>query len=426
MAALISASSLSALGQVTPVQAWGHLKVTGPNLQTQDGKNVQLRGMSLGWSSFNGTSADYFNAGVVKSLAQNWKSTVVRAPLGLFPNDGYNKGYEQDANQAALVKKVIDAAIVEGIYVVVDFHSHSAENFVSAATTFFNDISKTYGSKANIIYEIYNEPIKQDWPTVIKPYAKTIIDVIRKNDPDNIIIVGTEFYSQMVDKVVADPIPAPTNFNVMYTLHYYTNNTWTDPASGVTKYPHRIGSDDVGAKAKAAVAGKIPLFVTEYGTMKADGTGPIDEAESNKWYAFLDANNISYIGWQVNHDTQNGQTASALVTKGAIDGATSPNGTFMKNMLKAKYPANLTALVTANENEENANYSLVSPNPSSSNFNVTQPGDFNYTVLDVLGKVVTSGKATDNVIIGNDLQVGSYFLTVECAQGKKVVKLMKN
>ena len=47
----------------------------------------------------------------------------------------------------------------QGIYVVIDFHEHGAENFVKSKT-FFSAMAQKYGNFPNVIYEIYNEPLK--------------------------------------------------------------------------------------------------------------------------------------------------------------------------------------------------------------------------------------------------------------------------
>lgn len=67
-------------------------------------------------------------------------------------------------------------------------------------------MAQTYGNKPNVIYEVYNEPINSSWTNDIKPYAEQVIDAIRSIDPDNLIIVGTRFYSAYVNEAADNPI----------------------------------------------------------------------------------------------------------------------------------------------------------------------------------------------------------------------------
>ena len=79
-------------------------------------------------------------------------------------------------------------------------------------------MAKKYGKHPNIIYEIYNEPLKISWDTVIKPYAEKVIEAIRKIDKNNIIVVGTPHWSQDVDNASENPIKGYKN--IAYTLHF--------------------------------------------------------------------------------------------------------------------------------------------------------------------------------------------------------------
>jgi endoglucanase len=78
-------------------------------------------------------------------------------------------------------------------------------------------LSKPPKFSPHIIYEIWNEPNGVNWTTV-KAYAEEVIDVIRQNDPSNIIVVGTPTWSQRVDQAADNPI---NKTNIAYALHYY-------------------------------------------------------------------------------------------------------------------------------------------------------------------------------------------------------------
>ncbi len=62
----------------TIVSHFGKLQVDGTHIVDQNGDPVILRGMSLFWSQWG---PQFFNAECLKWLRDDWKCTVIRAPL---------------------------------------------------------------------------------------------------------------------------------------------------------------------------------------------------------------------------------------------------------------------------------------------------------------------------------------------------------
>ncbi len=257
----------------SPVARHGRLQVKGNRILGKDGRPASLAGMSLFWSQW---IPQYYTAETVAWLKKDWNATVIRAAIAAVPG-GY---VEHPEAEMAKARTVIDAAVKEGVYVIVDWHDHRAEQHADQAATFFAEIAKRYGKKANLIYEIYNEPLKVSWPNVIKPYAEKVIAAIRKHDPDNLIVVGNPSWSQDVDVAAADPIKDP---NVAYALHFYagTHKQW------------------LRDKAKKAMDLGAALFVTEWGTVNANGDGAIDRQSMDEWIAFMKENHLSHCNWSV-------------------------------------------------------------------------------------------------------------------------------
>ncbi|KAJ9450525.1 Endoglucanase Z [Diplonema papillatum] len=85
----------------------------------------------------------------------------------------------------------------------------------SGASAFFAEVSNQYQNDPNVLYEICNEPNYVDWATV-KRYADGIINTIRANDPNGLILVGTPTWSQEIDKPASNPVAKA--FNVMYVF----------------------------------------------------------------------------------------------------------------------------------------------------------------------------------------------------------------
>lgn len=285
-------------GQLTnpgsgPVPYYGELKVSGNRILGSRSKApVQVRGMSLFWSLWGGEK--FYNAGAVKTLVQDWKVEVVRAAMGVDQDGGYASNPE---GQKALVSTVVDAAIANEIYVIIDFHCHVADQYSAQAKEFFGYMAQKYGKYDNVIFEVYNEPLKVSWGSV-KSYAVGVIAEIRKHS-DNLVIVGTPNWSQDVDAVPADRI---SDANVAYTLHFYAGSH----------------GSDLMAKARTALNSNLALFVTEWGTVNADGDGGVATSSTNDWMAFMDQNKLSWANWSL-HDKQEGASAftSGISTTGS-------------------------------------------------------------------------------------------------------------
>lgn len=268
----------------------GKLKVEGTQLVNQKGDPVVLHGMSFGWSCFH---PRFYTAGAVHELVKEWHSTVIRASLGVEPA----KGYKQDsATQVQLIKTVIDAAIKEGVYVIIDWHSHNIN--LEEAKTFFRNIAMEYHQYPNIIYEIFNEPDHETWPEV-KRYSEEVIKVIRAIDKDNIILVGSPRWDQELQLPAADPIKGFDN--LMYTMHFYagTHKQW------------------LRDRTNEAIKAGLPIFVSECAGMEATGDGPIDQEEWKKFKNWMDEKKISWLAWSV---SDKNETCSVLMPSANSNG----------------------------------------------------------------------------------------------------------
>jgi endoglucanase len=277
----------------TVVQKYGQLRVQGNRIVDQSGTPVQLRGMSLYWSQW---VPKYWNVNTVRWLRDDWKITVIRAAMGVNgTSDGYlvNPTAERDK-----VIAVVDAAIQLGIYVIIDWHDHTASDHRAEAQAFFADMAQRYGNTPNVLYELWNEPLAVSWSGVIKPYHQALVSTIRQRDPDNIIICGTRNWSQEVDEAAADPV---SGTNIAYTLHFYANT-------------HKQFLRD---KAQSALNRGAALFVTEYGTTDATGKGTVNAAETRTWWSFLDQNKIGHANWSV---ADIPESSAALVSGASANG----------------------------------------------------------------------------------------------------------
>lgn len=297
----------------TAVERHGALRVEGNRIVDAKGAPVVLRGMSLFWSQW---APEFYNRGAIRWLRDDWNVNVVRAAIAVHQG-GYLTHPEREMRKA---EAAIDAAVALGLYVIVDWHAHEPEP--EAAAIFFEQIARKYGHLPNLIYETWNEPLREhDWSSVIKPYHMTVIRRIRAIDPDNLIVAGTQTWSQDVDKAAADPLPFS---NLAYTLHFYAGT-------------HRQALRD---KAEAALARGAALFVTEWGTTDANGDGPVDEAETRLWWDFMENNRLSHLNWSISTKKE----SSAALLPGASPRGRwrlhqiSPSGRLVRDQLRRMNP----------------------------------------------------------------------------------------
>jgi endoglucanase len=297
----------------TFVEQHGFLRVQGNRIVDKNGKPVQLRGMSLFWSQWIGK---YYTADVVRWLRDDWKCTVVRAALAVEP-DGYLKNPDVEKKK---LFTVVEAAIKAGIYVIIDWHAHNAHLHTEQAVAFFGEVAKRYAKVPNVIYEPYNEPLQNAaWATQIKPYHEAVIAAIRRNDTRNLIVCGTRAWSQQVEEASLSPLAGS---NIAYSLHFYagTHKQW------------------LRDNATRALKNGVALFITEFGTVNANGDGAVDRDETKKWWEFCDANGISWCNWSVADKNE----SSAALKPGTSptgkwkDSELTPSGLFVRDELRRK------------------------------------------------------------------------------------------
>lgn len=102
--------------QAQPVKQHGKLNISGTQLVGEHNEPVVLNGVSFGWSCFH---PRFYTAETVRWLYKDWNANVVRGAMGIEPENGY---LHDSATSIKLVRTVVDAAIKEGIYVIIDWH----------------------------------------------------------------------------------------------------------------------------------------------------------------------------------------------------------------------------------------------------------------------------------------------------------------
>lgn len=290
----------------TAVEENGALAVSGTKLVSKASrKEVCLRGVSTHGINWD-VGYPYISKKAFQTLRDKYGVNAVRLAMYTTEYYGYcDKGSASESLatvQKTLKERIhtgVTAATDLGMYVIIDWHVLNDQNpnkYKAEAKSFFKEMSDKYKSYDNVIYEICNEPNGGTSWSDIKAYAKEIIPIIRANDEDAIIIVGTPNWSQDVDVASKSPL----NYsNIMYTLHFYSAT-------------HK---DFYRDKLKTALSNGLPVMVTEYGVSEASGDGNINTAEAKKWLDLLDANKISYFAWSLSNKAESASLLKAGISK---------------------------------------------------------------------------------------------------------------
>ena len=295
-----------------PVKRYGQLQVVGTQLCDQHGQPVTLRGVSLSWHNW---WPRFYNKKIMKTLKRDWYCTVVRAAMGVQPDEDPKAGYIQNPTWSmSCLTPIIETAIKQNVYVIIDWHSHHM--YTDEAKQFFGEMARKYGHYPHIIYEIYNEPIEDTWADV-KKYAAEVIGEIRRYDPDNIVLVGCPHWDQDIHLVANSPLTDVKN--VMYTVHFYA----------------ATHGDELRQRTEDAIKSGVPVFISECGAMEATGDGEMDMESEEQWIGMCERLGLSWLCWSI---SDKDETCSMLLPQAKSTGPWSDNvikpyGKLVKSML---------------------------------------------------------------------------------------------
>lgn len=230
----------------------GALHTKGIQLVNEAGRPVRLRGMStygMQWKP------QFAGEGAVRTT-RNYGANLLRVAM-YTDEDGYIANPER---VKADTFRALETACSLDMYAILDWHilhDNNPQIYKEQAKDFFNEAAQRFAGNPGVIYEICNEPNGDvTWERDIKPYAQEIIPIIRRHAPNALVLVGTGCWSQDVDEAAASPLHFS---NVMYTCHFYAGTH----------------GDALRGKISTALDKGAPIFISEWGTTRADGNGGV-------------------------------------------------------------------------------------------------------------------------------------------------------
>lgn len=298
---------------------YGALHVEDGKLVDESGDVAVLTGVSshgLSWYP------EYVTPETIESLRNNWGINVIRLAMYTSDYNGYCVAGEDVQNTLKdNIDAAVEAATENDMYVIIDWHilnDNNPNEYKAQAIQFFGEMVRKYEDNENVIYEICNEPNGDTTWEDICAYANEVIPVIRNVDSDAVILVGTPSWSSDLDSVMEAPLDYD---NIMYTYHFY---------AGTHKSSARNTLTD-------ALDAGLPVFISEYGFVSADGDGSVDTKEAAKWQDIIDEYQLSSCIWNLSNKAEGSALISADCDKTADweEEELSEQGQYFVNMLKS-------------------------------------------------------------------------------------------
>jgi len=322
-----------------PVSHFGALKRCGKNIcgskNGTESTAIFFKGPSLYWS--DGTGTPFYNIETVDWFVDNLQIGIIRAAMAIkwYGNNtepvnkpGGVAGYLQNnkEGQKSYIKKVIDAAIANDIYVIVDWHSHNAHDETNEAKNFFVDMANEYKNVPNIIWEVYNEPINVSVDQVTN-HANTIVSALRSAGNTNLVIIGSPSYSKQPQQQASNW--GSRDNNVAFAFHFYAASHG---------FPN---GDGIGTSAQNAMTAGNAVFGSEWGTVNYDGKGSSNSGASDPWTNWMDEQKISNCMWNASNldEASSMFPTSATLANLNVNSLTASGNYFKTYMGKNKWTA---------------------------------------------------------------------------------------
>jgi endoglucanase len=216
---------------------------------------------------------------LLSDASQGWYARVVR--LTVYPPDWRP---DPDGYFANVLKPAVEHATARGLYAIVDWHEIGDAAPADAETRqFWATAAPAFASYPNVLYEVFNESedlADTSW-ALWKSTAQPWVDQIRRDAPDNIILIGAPFWTQALSGAVADPFVGD---NLGYVGHIYPGidpSVW-GPGGAFTQ-----------------VAAVRPMLITEWG-YRTGGMSPVDGNQAgfgDPLKAYLEAQRLGWTAW---------------------------------------------------------------------------------------------------------------------------------
>ncbi|MHA6534698.1 cellulase family glycosylhydrolase [Paenibacillus sp. BAC0078] len=280
--------------------------------------------MQPGWNlgnTLDATGADETSWGnpavtqelIKKIAAQGYKS--IRIPVTWDVHTGAAPGYTVDPAYLSRVQQVVDWAIGENLYVMINLH-HDSWLWISKMEQQHDQVLARYnaiwtqvankfkGYSSKLMFESVNEPRFTDGGTTDENKAIQMLDelnvsfhsIVRKSGGNNAtrpLVLSTLEASPTQTRMNAlySTITKLNDANLIATVHYYGFWPFSVNIAGYTKFDTDTQNDintTFTNVYNTFTAKGIPVIVGEYGLLGFDkNTGVIEQGEKLKFFEYL-------------------------------------------------------------------------------------------------------------------------------------------
>ena len=236
-----------------------NFQIIGNKIYDPNGKEFIIKGTNMFASEGISGVHKYLNI---------WGFNTVRVPNYILGNSSepnpMNDGY-------ATNKAIVDAYTSQGAVVIFDAHDRIGRYYEGAdfetLKDYWREMAQQFKDNPNVWFNLQNEPGNavanpEQWVQ----YHRELIDIIRAEGAENMIIVdgeawGQDYHTQTIANNAQDIMNG--NDNVMFSIHVY--DQWNN--------------QDIGAYLDILEANGIPIMIGEYGSINnGQSTLPASQA----------------------------------------------------------------------------------------------------------------------------------------------------
>ncbi|NQU87440.1 MAG: cellulase family glycosylhydrolase [Mariniphaga sp.] len=225
----------------------------------------------------------------------------VRIPIRWEPANRSAEVYPYTINPNFLnrIKQVVDSALNNGLYAIINMHHHEAlyENPTGNKARFMSqweqisEFFKDYPD--NLLFEILNEPHGNLDADTWNIFLNDALESIRIHSPERIVVIGTGEYGGLGGLL---KLEIPDDQNIILTVHYYNpfhfthqgaswsegSDAWMGTEWMDTETERSIMRQDFAPLVQLGEQQNIPIHIGEFGAYeKADMESRV------RWTSFL-------------------------------------------------------------------------------------------------------------------------------------------